>query len=58
MWKFASQLGTNAAELENWELGAAIYFDFYNLKSSLEGEEDVMDELVWNSPICSRNVSR
>lgn len=45
VWKFASQMEMNAAELENWDLGAAIYFDFYNLKCSLEDEEDVMDAL-------------
>lgn len=45
VWKFASQLEMNAVELENWDLGAAIYFDFYNLKSSLKGEDDVIDDL-------------
>ncbi|CAM6098075.1 unnamed protein product [Calypogeia fissa] len=45
VWKLASQLEMNAAELENWDLGAAIYFDFYNLKTSLEDDDDVMDDL-------------
>lgn len=34
------------AEIEDWDLGAGIYISFYLLKSSLEEDNDTMNELV------------
>lgn len=35
------------SEIENWDLGAGIYISFYLTKSSLQGADDAMSELVW-----------
>ncbi|BBN00670.1 nuclear pore complex protein Nup98-Nup96 [Marchantia polymorpha subsp. ruderalis] len=45
VWRLVSQLEHNKADLENFELGAGIFFDFYNLKTNLSSEDDVMEEM-------------
>lgn len=35
------------SEIEDWDLGAGIYISFYLLKSSLQEDNDTMNELVW-----------
>lgn len=49
VWRLVSQLEHNKADLENFELGAGIFFDFYNLKTNLSSEDDVMEEMVSSS---------
>lgn len=34
------------SEIEDWDLGAGIYISFYLLKSSLQEDNDTMNELV------------
>lgn len=34
------------SEIENWDLGAGIYISFYLTRSSLQGADDAMSELV------------
>lgn len=34
------------SEIENWELGAGIYIQFYSMRKSLQGDAHAMTELV------------
>ncbi|KAM7253943.1 hypothetical protein ACFE04_031625 [Oxalis oulophora] len=45
IWKVASAMEEYKSEIENWDLGAGIYISFFQLRSSLEEDNNTMSEL-------------
>ncbi|XVE89174.1 hypothetical protein DITRI_Ditri19aG0129300 [Diplodiscus trichospermus] len=45
VWRIATSMEDYKSEIENWDLGAAIYISFYVLRSSLEEDNNTMGEL-------------
>lgn len=46
IWRLAISMEEHKSEIEDWDLGAGIYISFYLLISSLEEDNDTMNELV------------
>lgn len=46
IWRLTTSMEDYKAEIEDWDLGAGIYLSFYFLRSSLQEENDAMNELV------------
>nr|GMD34284.1 nuclear pore complex protein NUP96 [Ipomoea batatas] len=45
IWRLTTSMEDYKAEIEDWDLGAGIYLSFYFLRSSLQEENDAMNEL-------------
>lgn len=46
VWRLATLMEDQKSEIENWDVGAGIYISFYQLKSSLQEDNDTMNEQV------------
>ncbi|CAN6313894.1 unnamed protein product [Urochloa humidicola] len=53
IWEITSALENHKSEIADWDLGAGIYIDFYNLKDLMQ-EESAMDDL---DPLEKKNES-
>ncbi|KAK9281435.1 hypothetical protein L1049_004337 [Liquidambar formosana] len=45
IWRLASSMEDHKSEIEDWDLGAGIYISFYLLRSSLQEDNNTMNEL-------------
>lgn len=45
VWRIATSMEDHKSEIENWDLGAGIYILFYELRSSLQEDNNTMTEL-------------
>ncbi|GLU21993.1 hypothetical protein SLE2022_380960 [Rubroshorea leprosula] len=45
VWNIATSMEDHKSEIENWDLGAGIYISFYELRSSLQEDNNTMTEL-------------
>lgn len=45
IWRIATSMEDHKSEIENWDLGAGIYISFYELRSSLQEDNNTMTEL-------------
>ncbi|KAJ8755418.1 hypothetical protein K2173_019216 [Erythroxylum novogranatense] len=45
IWRLATSMEGHKSEIENWELGAAMYISFYLIRSSFLEEDNAMSEL-------------
>ncbi|KAJ6794924.1 nuclear pore complex protein NUP96 [Iris pallida] len=43
IWRITTLMEEYKSEIADWDLGAGIYFDFYNIRSLLQ-DEDIMDD--------------
>jgi nuclear pore complex protein Nup98-Nup96 len=46
VWQVASQLEGHDTEVENWDIGAGLYIEFYTLKTSFVDSFGPVNELV------------
>lgn len=45
IWRLSTSMEDHKSEIEDWDLGAGIYISFYELKSSLQEDNDTMSEM-------------
>lgn len=61
IWRLAASMEDHKSEIEDWDLGAGIYISFYLLRSSLQEDNDAMnqiDSLKNKNNACADFISR